>query len=339
MFRLNLLRLLEENLHLTFPTIARLENGDNEICRPDENLADNDDGWGNEIPLLSPQSDFSTPEFESDSWQGRQPLDFNEAPVTELVHDFSPARNDTSTFRHVRRTRSIDSGQRSSTIDSASPTSDSTRDQIESSSIPASPKLPQHRECPKYIYGQAVKTELLRDVTLPLPLPICRALFLDSTSPIMNRWEAERGDMNYAKNKWSFHPSTNRQIDEFSMEHQLIANGSMIGGYRTTSFDQIRKGHTVSSAETMLVDADDSRKLEFTISERMPRRGFSVKVHFTVVAVNRESCKVNFDAVLRPMGKKMSNQDAVHKAFVYVSEKLIQRYGVESGGKFDYCLQ
>ena len=304
-------------------TIIRLENGPQ-----DEELRDNGKVRGEEISI-SPVSDFSTPEFEADSWPRRKSIDADDAPATQEAHDFPPAKNETSALHLDSRKSLNSSGHMNSTNEMAS----SHHDQIETSSIPPSPKSPQHREGPKYIYGQAVKKELLWDIMLPLPLPLCRALFLDSTSPIMNKWEAERGDMNYTKSKWSFHPSTKREIDEFSLEHQLIANGPMIGGYRTTSFDQIRKGHTVSSAETLLVDADDSRNLEFTISERMPRRGFSVKVQFIVVAVSKESCRVSVDAVLRPMGKKMSNQDAVHKAFVYVNEKLIERYGVESGGK------
>jgi hypothetical protein len=85
-------------------------------------------------------------------------------------------------------------------------------------------------------------------------------------------------------------------------------------------------------SETQIIDADDSEKLAFTISERMPRRGFSMKVKFVLRSSKDNSCEATVIGEVRPVGKNMSNQAAVHKAFLLVLNELKTRYGSEGKG-------
>ena len=105
-----------------------------------------------------------------------------------------------------------------------------------------------------------------------------------------------------------------------------------MGAHRTTSFDRLRNGSLVHLSETQIIDADDSEKLTFTISERMPRRGFSMKVKFLLRSSKDNSCEATVIAEVRPVGKNMSNQAAVHKAFLLVLNELKMRYGGEGKG-------
>ena len=185
---------------------------------------------------------------------------------------------------------------------------------------------------PSYGHGQQMTRDVARNILLPLPLPFCRVLLLDSTSPVIRKWEKDRGDFNFEKSRWAFPPATPRERERHTSEHQLIASGSMCGANRTTSFDRPRYGSIVRLSETHAVDADDSSKLIFTVTERNPRRGFSVIVRVTLRAVKDNVCDATVAAEIRPVGKDMSNQAAVHKAFLLVLDEIAQRYGVEGAG-------
>jgi len=185
--------------------------------------------------------------------------------------------------------------------------------------------------CPKYVHGQLLVRDICKSVHLPLALPMCRVLLLDSSSPVITQWEQEGGDTNFEKTPWTFPPATPREMDQYQSEHQLIASGSMINAHRTISYERRRNGQTVRLTETNMVESDDSERLAFTVSERMPRRGFSVKVKVVVRASNDE-CTAIVISELRPVGKNMSNLAAVHKAFLLVLEELEARYGTVEGG-------
>lgn len=184
----------------------------------------------------------------------------------------------------------------------------------------------------KYVHGQLIVRDIATNIHLPLPLPLCRVLLLDSTSPVIEKWEDERGDKNFTRTDWTFPPATPRELERHASEHQLIASGSMMGAHRTTSFDRMRNGSLVHLSETQIIDADDSEKLAFTISERMPRRGFSMKVKFVLRSSKDNSCEATVIGEVRPVGKNMSNQAAVHKAFLLVLNELKTRYGSEGKG-------
>lgn len=186
---------------------------------------------------------------------------------------------------------------------------------------------------PTYVHGQLLVRDLCKNVHLPLPLPLCRVLLLDSSSPVISQWEHDRGDSNFEKTPWTFPPATPREMEQFQSEHQLIASGSMCGAHRTISYERSRNGQLVRLSETHIVDSDDSEKLAFQVNERLPRRGFSIKVKILLRAVdNGSACEATVFGEIRPVGKNMSDPAAVHKAFMLVLEELRQRYGIESVG-------
>lgn len=119
----------------------------------------------------------------------------------------------------------------------------------------------------KYVHGQLIVRDIATNIHLPLPLPLCRVLLLDSSSPVIEKWEDDRGDKHFTRTDWTFPPTTPRELEWHASEHQLIASGSMMGAHRTMSFDRMRNGSLVHLSETQIIDADDSEKLAFTISE------------------------------------------------------------------------
>lgn len=190
----------------------------------------------------------------------------------------------------------------------------------------------KERGVPQYIHGAQISRELAKNVRLPLPLPLCRVLLLDSTSPVIRKWEHDRGDHNFEKSRWAFPPATPRELEKHASEHKLIASGSMSGSHRTISFDRPRYGSLVRLSETHSVEADETSELVFTVTERNPRRGFSIKVRVCLRAFKESSCDATVKADIRPVGKDMSNQAAVHKAFLLVVDELRERYGDEGHG-------
>jgi hypothetical protein len=184
---------------------------------------------------------------------------------------------------------------------------------------------------PHYVHGQLLVRDIAKNFHLPLPLPLCRVLLLDSSSPVISQWEQDRGDVEFEKTPWTFPPATPREGDQYQSEHQLIASGSMCGAHRTSSYERPRNGQLVRLFETQIVDSDDSEKLAFQIHERMPRRGFSIKVKILLRAYNHE-CEATVLAEIRPVGKNMSNPAAVHKAFLLVIDELRERYGPDGRG-------
>ena len=186
---------------------------------------------------------------------------------------------------------------------------------------------------PTYAHGQLLVRDLCKTVHLPLPLPLCRVLLLDSSSPVVSKWETERGDSDFERTPWTFPPATPREMDQFQSEHQLIASGSMCGAHRTVSYERYRNGRPIRLSETHIVDSDDSEKLAFQVSERLPRRGFSIKVKLLLRAVdNGSSCEATVLGEIRPVGKNMSDPAAVHKALLKVQDELRNRYGTDRVG-------
>lgn len=185
--------------------------------------------------------------------------------------------------------------------------------------------------CPHYVHGQLLVRDISKNVHLPLPLPLCRVLLLDSSSPVISQWEKDRGDLEFEKTPWTFPPATPRERDQYQSEHQLIASGSMCGAHRTISYHRPRHGQLVRLFETQIVDSDDSEKLAFQIHERMPRRGFSIKVKILLRSYDNE-CEATVLTEIRPVGKNMSNPEAVHKAFLLVLDELRERYGPDGHG-------
>ena len=186
-----------------------------------------------------------------------------------------------------------------------------------------------HTQIPPYVLGKEVSSHIVTDIYLPLPIPLCRVLFLDSSSPVNKAWENGRGDIDYQRTVWSFPPGAPREFEKNTPEQQLISGGSMVGAQRTVSYKRMRNRELVRLSETITVERDTNQTLSFAIVDRMPRRGFSVKTRVILRASGAQSCDASVIAELRPIGKNLSDQIAVHKAFILVLDEIKVRYGFE----------
>jgi lipid-binding SYLF domain-containing protein len=200
-----------------------------------------------------------------------------------------------------------------------------------------------------YTFGELLVRDIAVGVELPLPLAVCRALLLDSTSPVITKWEAERGDSRYVKSQWMFPSQGNDNEDDpsdqrtsYQSEHEFIARGSMKGAYRTSTYDRPRNGSVINLMETQMVETDDllmaakqeqdqQQRVELVVTERTPRRGFSVRMRIILTSMSSQSTGtlITVQAECRPMGRNMSNQTAVHKAFCLVVNEISMRYGTQ----------
>lgn len=185
----------------------------------------------------------------------------------------------------------------------------------------------------QYIQGHLLHKEIATNISLPLPLSLCRALFLDSDSPLRRQWEIDRGDFNYSHGDWKFKSSSPRSTCQPDITESELVAGKMVGGHRKVNFERIRKGQRISLSETWIVDIDETDKFVFTIIERMPRRGFSIKIRVVVRPSSLMSCDVSMVGEFVPLGKNTSDQTVVHRAFLLVLEEVEGRYGQEKKGK------
>ena len=192
-------------------------------------------------------------------------------------------------------------------------------------------------EFPSYVHGQSITKNIAKNILIPLPMPLCRVLLLDSTSPVVDQWQKGRGDCNFDHSPWLFPSATPRELEHHASEHQLIASGSMCGAERAASFDRPRFGSLVRLTEKYSVNTDDPKKLLLCITENNPRRGFATKVTILVRATKDNFCEATAVADIRPVGKDMSNQLAVHKACLLVLDEIRLRYGTEQQGLLS-CL-
>jgi hypothetical protein len=257
---------------------------------------------------------------------------FREGPTGNRVHSSkSPSRKHVNSGERSRQSVIENAAERKLNRWGKQPGRDYMRLQA-SSSADLTSNQSKDEEIPLYVHGQAVVKGISRNVHIPFPIPLCRVLLLDSTSPLIKQWHKDRGDKNFTHSQWYFPPSTPRELERHSSEHQLIASGSMCGAQRTVSFDRPRYGSLVRLSETYSVDTDDPRKMSISITENSPRRGFSVKVKILLRAADENKCDASAFVDVRPIGKDMSNQVAVHKACLLVLEESKSRYGMERNG-------
>jgi len=194
---------------------------------------------------------------------------------------------------------------------------------------------------PRYVQGQVVHKEFASNVTVPLPLPLCKALFLDNNSPLIKQWEIDRGDTNYSYGRWKFKKSSQRSTYNPELtEMELVAGGRMAHGYRLTTFNRVRKGQNMTMSEILVVEIDENDKLVFTISERLPRRGFAVKVNIIVrPSSSVKSSDVSIIGEFVPLGKNTSDQATVHRAFLLMLDEVEDRYGGKEHGLLSGLMQ
>jgi hypothetical protein len=193
------------------------------------------------------------------------------------------------------------------------------------------------REQPQYLtyeLGKPICTDIATNISLPLPLSLCRVLILDSSSPVNRAWETGRADNDFRHDAWTFPPGSIREFEVNSCsEQKLISRGPMTGAQRTITHSRVRNGETVRLSEILIVEQDDLTKgLVFAIKDEMPRRGFQAKVCIHLRAFGQQSCEARVVTDIRPVGKNISNQQAVHNAYVLVLNEMKKRYGLEDKG-------
>lgn len=226
-------------------------------------------------------------------------------------------------------TDSDDSASGSKAVDNAK--------QSDRNLLPAHPRqLPSSVEpqSPMYDLGKAVYREIATNVSLSLPLAMCRVLFLDSMSPVIKSWEAGRSDTDFTYSEWQFSPGSIREIEQKSCsEYQLISRDSMVGAQRTVSYNRSRNRELVRLSETIVVEQDDmTAGLVFVVKDEMPRRGFQAKAIVQLHSFGNNTCEARIVTEIKPVGKNLSNQHAVHKAFILVLNEMKNRYGLEEKG-------
>jgi len=188
-------------------------------------------------------------------------------------------------------------------------------------------------QTPVYELGKVIHTDIATNISLPLPLALCRVLFLDSSSPVNKTWETGRADSDYRHGAWMFPPGSAREFERnASSEQQLISRGSMVGAQRTISYSRTRNRELVRLSETITVEKDDVHSLVFVVADQMPRRGFSARARLHMRSFGNQSCEARVVTEILPVGKNLTNQQAVHKAYVLVLDEMKKRYGVEEKG-------
>ena len=181
-----------------------------------------------------------------------------------------------------------------------------------------------------YEFGKVVCTDIATNISLPLPLTMCRVLFLDSSSPVNESWEASRKDSDYRHDAWSFPPGSLERSS--ASEQQLIARSSMVGAQRTISYSRKRSRELVRLSEAIVVEQDDDQALVYTVTDQMPRRGFSVKARVHLRSFGSQRCEARVVTEICPVGKNLADQQAVNKAFLLVLDEMKKRYGSEEKG-------
>jgi hypothetical protein len=190
-------------------------------------------------------------------------------------------------------------------------------------------------QTPIYELGKAICTDIATNISLPVPLALCRVLFLDSLSPVNKTWETSRLDTDYRHGEWTFPPGSVRECEkDSSSEYNIVSRGSMVGAKRTISYNKRRNRELVRLSEMILVEQDDLiTSLVIVIKDEMPRRGFQAKACLQLRSFGNQSCEARVVTNIKPVGKNLSDQEAVHKAFVLVLDEMRKRYGVEGRGK------
>jgi hypothetical protein len=193
---------------------------------------------------------------------------------------------------------------------------------------------------PTFELGKPICSDIATNISLPLPLSVCRVLILDSLSPVNRTWETGRADTDFRHDAWMFPPGSIREFEVDSCsEQQLISRGSMTGAQRTITYNRVRNSEMVRLSETVVVEQDDVAKgLVFVIKDEMPRRGFQVKACLHLRSFGQQSCEARVVTDIRPVGKNISNQQAVYKAYVLVLDEMKKRYGLEEKGMFIYFV-
>lgn len=193
---------------------------------------------------------------------------------------------------------------------------------------------PQHvTSSQRYMQGKPLQSEIASNIAVPVPLPLCKALLLDATSPLAKKWEVDRGHFNYQYGEWNFKNISPRSTFDIDTFESALIGGKMAGGFRNVTFESMKNGQKIHFHETWIVDIDEPDKFMFTITERMPSRGFSVKVGVVIRSSTINSCEVSMVGEFVPLSKNTSDQAKVHRAFVLLLSEVQGKYGQGGRGK------
>ncbi len=185
----------------------------------------------------------------------------------------------------------------------------------------------------RYVQGKSLQSEIASNIAVPVPLPLCKALLLDATSPLAKKWEVDRGHLNYQYGEWNFKNISPRSTFDIDSFESALIGGKMAGGFRNVTFESMKNGQKINLHETWIVDIDEPDKFMFTITERMPSRGFSVKVGIVIRPSTINSCEVSMVGEFMPLSKNTSDQAKVHRAFVLLLSEVKGKYGQGGRGK------
>ena len=184
----------------------------------------------------------------------------------------------------------------------------------------------------KKIYGHVMLRDLTKGVKLHLPLKLCRALLLDSGSPLAKLWESECGDNNLRKSSWNLPKGLTRNIKHPFNDCNFIASGDINGAYRHVTYGQHYNGRDRTVSEIHTVCRDNSDELALLIKQRLLSSGFSTRIQVTIFATTSFSCLVQVTGEACIVAKKAHNQADKIKDFHSIFSAINDRYGVENKG-------
>lgn len=112
----------------------------------------------------------------------------------------------------------------------------------------------------------------------------CIVCLLNSSSPVIIQWKPKRGETQFSKTTWQLLGSKKQKEQENNEnEHRLIACGSRKGAQRTDTFNRVRNGEVVYRSEIHYYVEEDT--------ERLPRRGFSMKMRVDLLYIPNTAIK------------------------------------------------
>ena len=170
--------------------------------------------------------------------------------------------------------------------------------------------------------GHLLLEDIVNNCIIPLPLPLCRVLLLDSNSPVIASWKSVSD--RYCP--WTFPTDYDKGITTGKTTDTQLLNTSknLVGA---TRYLKDKDGGII---ETYFIDSDDEEKVACTISEYLPRNGFSIQVRI-IFRKKDDHCKADITTELRPTPSYIPKN--------YHSPSLILQYlnspfGTDKKGKF-----
>ena len=169
--------------------------------------------------------------------------------------------------------------------------------------------------------GHLLLEDIVNNCIIPLPLPLCRVLLLDSNSPVISSWKLVSD--RYCP--WTFPTDYDKGVNsEKITDTQLLnSNKNLVGATRNL------KDKDGGIFETHFIDSDDEEKVTCTISEYLPRNGFSIQIRI-IFRRNDDHCKADIMAELRPTPSYIPKN---YPPPSLILQDLNSRFGTDEKGK------